>query len=181
MLALASDGPAQSPDVAVRQVLQANPVTAPYNLTTAYRNGQVVLAGTVGTKQIHDVAIRLAIATGYPIRDDLVIDTAAAHRVAAAQAQMQQMQCKRPAGPSVRPRDGSLARIEPRDGNLPYVYPPPLFGRIDDPFFGFEPPLLSYPPWWRGGGVREPGGVVQPAPAMPRSGGNTATVDPRRP
>ena len=48
-----------------------------------------VLAGTVGTKQIHDMAVRLAITTGYPIRDDLVINTGAAHRVAAAQAQMQ--------------------------------------------------------------------------------------------
>jgi len=28
------------------------------------------------------------------------------------------------------------------------VYPPPLFGRIDNPFYGFEPPLLSYPAWW---------------------------------
>jgi hypothetical protein len=28
------------------------------------------------------------------------------------------------------------------------VYPPPLFGRVDDPFFGFEPPLVSFPPWW---------------------------------
>ena len=31
----------------------------------------------------------------------------------------------------------------------PYVYPPPLFGRVDDPFFGFVPPLVSFPPWWR--------------------------------
>ncbi len=89
LLVIVSSARAENPDVTVRQLLLANPVTAPYNLMTAYRNGQVVIAGTVGTKQIHDVAIRLAIATGYPIRDDLVINTAAAHRVAAAQAQMQ--------------------------------------------------------------------------------------------
>ena len=22
-------------------------------------------------------------------------------------------------------------------------------GRVDDPFFGFVPPLVSFPPWWR--------------------------------
>ena len=22
-------------------------------------------------------------------------------------------------------------------------------GRLDDPFFGFVPPLVSFPPWWR--------------------------------
>ena len=32
---------------------------------------------------------------------------------------------------------------------VPYIYPPPLMGRLDDPFFGFVPPLVSFPPWWR--------------------------------
>ncbi len=190
LLALVSSARAENPDVTVRQLLQANPVTAPYNLTTAYRNGQVVIAGTVGTKQIHDVAIRLAITTGYPIRDDLVINTAAAHRVAAAQAQMQQMQQMQQmrlqaaggAGGAMGPSLG----ISPGIGNLPYIYPPPLFGRIDDPFYGFEPPLLSYPPWWRAGALREPGFAPQAgatAPAAPGAiaAGNTATVDPTAP
>jgi hypothetical protein len=26
-------------------------------------------------------------------------------------------------------------------------------GRLDDPFFGFVPPIISYPPWWRAGGA----------------------------
>jgi len=179
VLALVSSARAQSPDLAVGQLLQANPITAPYNLTTAYRNGQVVIAGTVGTKQIHDVAIRLAISTGYPIRDDLVINTAAAHRVAAAQAQMQQMRMQAAGGPvGAGPGMAPSLGLSPGMGNLPYVYPPPLFGRIDDPFFGFEPPILSYPPWWRGGGVRDPGGAVQPGAI---ASGNTATVDPTAP
>ena len=33
-------------------------------------------------------------------------------------------------------------------GSLPYTYPQPLFGRLDEPFFGFEPPPISYPAWW---------------------------------
>ena len=31
------------------------------------------------------------------------------------------------------------------------MYPPPLFGWLDDPFFGYVPPLISYPPWWSRG------------------------------
>ena len=148
----------QGPEVVVQQVLQANPVTAPYHLVTAYRGGKVAIAGGVGSKQIHDIAIRLAIATGYPIRDDLVIDTALAHRVAAlqAQAQSQSMMQAQAAG-QARPGIPSLGM----GSGLPYVYPPPLFGRIDDPFFGFEPPLLSYPPWY--------GAVVARSQASPSS------------
>ena len=29
-----------------------------------------------------------------------------------------------------------------------YPYPQMLFGRYDDPFWGFEPPVITYPPWW---------------------------------
>jgi hypothetical protein len=170
-----------TPDVALRQLLQANPITAPYNVMTSFKNGQVVLSGAVGTKQIHDIAIRLAIASGYPIRDDLVINTALAHRVAAAQAQAQlQAQAAAPGagGGTMAPSLGYGI------GNLPYVYPPPLFGRIDDPFFGFEPPILSYPPWWRAVVQRETGGGLAGAGAGANGGlaaGNTATVDPAQP
>jgi hypothetical protein len=133
---------------------------------TASHNGQVVIAGTVGSKQIHDIAIRLAIATGYPIRDDLVIDTAMAHRVAAAQAQWQAQAAAagRPPGVGGTAIGPSLGMAP---GGLPYVYPPPLFGRIDDPFFGFEPPLLSYPPWWRAVVARAQAGASPTAPANP--------------
>jgi hypothetical protein len=81
------------------------------------------------------MAVRTAIALGYAVKDDLVIDTAEAHRVALAQASL---------APWSWGSWGTLA------GSAPYlVYPPPLFGRVDDPFFGFEPPLVSFPPWWR--------------------------------
>ena len=48
-----------------------------------------------------------------------------------------------------------------------YVYPPPLFGRLDDPFFGMVPPLVSFAPWWRRpmeGPMPGPNGMGQPAP-----------------
>ena len=157
-LGLAPVGPAQAPSPSVQappaglaadpsraeltilQALMANPITAPYRIATSTRNGRVVLSGRVGTKQIHDVAVQAGIATGYPIRDDLVIDTAAAHRVG------------RP-GRVTRGWGRGRARLgHPAAGRWApsrYVYPPPLFGRLDDPFFGFEPPLVSYPPWSR--------------------------------
>jgi len=102
------------------------------------RGGKVILWGRVGTKSVHDVAVQIAIACGYPFRDELVIDTAEAHRVAAF-----------PAGPVV-PGPG------PWGGGASYVYPPPLFGRLDDPFYGMEPPLVSYPPWWGAVAGRQP-------------------------
>jgi osmotically-inducible protein OsmY len=168
---------ADAPEVVVRQLLQANPILAPYNLTTSFKNGQVVLSGAVGSKQIHDIAIRLAITTGYPIRDDLVINTALAHRVAAAQAQAQLQAQAGAAGAgagAVVPSPGLGM------GNLPYVYPPPLFGRLDDPFFGFEPPLLSYPPWWRAVALRDSSGG-QAGAGGGLAAGNTATADPSQP
>ncbi len=45
-----------------------------------------MLSGRVGTKAVHDAAVRLAIASGSPIRDDLVIDTGLAHLAASAGA-----------------------------------------------------------------------------------------------
>src|SRR5207253_4417464 len=50
----------------------------------------------------------------------------------------------------------------------PYLYPPPLFGRYDDPFYGFEPPVISYPPWW--GAITtqrlDPALAAEPAPVL---------------
>ena len=74
------------PDAIVLSAIRANPLTAPYAITAAWRDGTVVLAGRVGTSVIHDMAVRTVIDLGYPVRDDLVIDTAEAHRVALAQA-----------------------------------------------------------------------------------------------
>ena len=33
-------------------------------------------------------------------------------------------------------------------GGSPSLIPPPIFGRYDDPFYGFDPPAVVYPPWW---------------------------------
>lgn len=127
------------PEWIVLNVLRSNPVTAPYPIATSWRSGQVVLSGRVGTKVVHDTAVQLAIGTGHSIRDDLKIDTAEVYRSAA---------------------------MSPAVGAAPYyVYPPPLFGRIDDPFFGFEPPLLSYPAWWGAVAAREP--VMLPPQGLP--------------
>ncbi|MGC8640991.1 MAG: BON domain-containing protein, partial [Isosphaeraceae bacterium] len=123
------------PEIIVLGALRANPVTAPYGIMTSWKKGAVVLSGRVGTKAIHDIAVRTAIDLGYPIHDDLVIDTGAAQQVALSRT----AQMPWTAGPW-----GNTA------GSAPYiVYPPPLFGRVDDPLFGLEPPLVSFPPWAR--------------------------------
>ncbi len=148
------------PDAIVLSAIRANPLTAPYPITAAWRNGTVVLAGRVGTSVIHDMVVRTVIDLGYPVRDDLVIDTAEAHRVALAQAA---------GGPWSSPAAGLLV------GSAPYfVYPPPLFARLDDPFFGFEPPLVSFPPWATSSNpdsrVRQPGLAQGTVPGAPGPG-----------
>jgi len=121
------------PESIVLNAIRANPVTAPYFIRTTWRKGAVELSGRVGTKQVHDVAVRLAIDVGIPFRDNLVIDTGAAHAVAGSDAM---------ATPAA-------AAIAQGYSSSPYIYPPPLFARMDDPFFGFSPPLISFPPWWQ--------------------------------
>ena len=121
--------------MAVLWAMRSNPVTAAYPISASLQKGKVVLAGRVGTKQVHDAAVRMVIDMGIPFRDDLVIDTAAAAAVAQA------------AGPAARGYGGAMAGT--LSNSPPYVYPPPLFARLDDPFFGFVPPLVSFPPWWR--------------------------------
>src|SRR5260370_12047465 len=127
-----------TPQIVILQALLANPITAPYRIAVTPRGKQYVLSGKVGTGQVHHAAIQTVLTLGYPVRDDLTIDTAEAHRVAA----MAQAQGARGAMP------GSMIATGGFGAGSSDVYPPPLFGRLDDPFFGFEPPLLSYPPWW---------------------------------
>lgn len=142
-----ADGPATptaqattvDPAAAIIQALQVNPATAPYRFAVRPVGRQFSLSGRVGTKSAHDDAIRTVIALGYPVRDDLTIDTAEAYRVAAL------------AGPRMRPPV--------------YVYPPPILGRLDDPFYGFEPPLVTYPPFARAVAAREPINLAALAPA----------------
>jgi osmotically-inducible protein OsmY len=136
--------------------LRSNPLTASYPIATTWRDGAVVLTGRVGTTQIHDEAIRVAIASGLPFRDQLVIDTAAAHEVAQSAALSAAGLSRGAAGPTLPP----------------YFYPPPLMGRLDDPFFGFVPPIVSFPPWWPR--RNDPASFVQPrkvsAGSLPGSG-----------
>ena len=73
---------ATQPEIALLQAFAANPVTAPYRIGTTLRKGRIVLAGRVGTKQAHDVAVRTAIGLGLRFDDDLVIDTAETLRAA---------------------------------------------------------------------------------------------------
>jgi osmotically-inducible protein OsmY len=157
------------PDFIVASLLRSNPLTAPYPIRVDWKGGAVRLSGAVGTSQVHDMAVRTVIGLGYPVKDDLVIDTAAAHQVALMQAA---------AIPGISSSWGGMLA-----GSAPYfVYPPPLFGRVDDPFFGFEPPLVSFPPWTRSpnldqtgrgptsaaaGGLASPGSG-QGAPSMGR-------------
>ena len=121
------------PESIILNAIRANPVTAPYFIRTTWRKGAVELSGRVGTKQVHDVAVRLAIDLGIPFRDNLVIDTGAAHLVAGAEMM-------------ATPAASAMAQAY---SSSPYIYPPPLFGKFDDPFFGFSPPLVSFPPWWQ--------------------------------
>jgi len=152
---------------ALAEALRANPITAPYRISVTSRDGNLVLGGRVGSSGVHDAAVRTAIALGISrIKDDLVIDTTEAVRAAAM-----------PSGPYPSARPASILSS--------YTYPPPLFGRYDEPFFGYEPPLITYPAWWGplsqarlGPGAGQP--VVpaeEPAAALPP---NTveATIDP---
>src|SRR4051794_15101610 len=63
--------PSDRPELRVAEALRANPLTAPYPIRTAWKDGAVVLSGRVGTGQVHDIVVRSAIALGYPVRDDL--------------------------------------------------------------------------------------------------------------
>lgn len=149
------------PDNAVLNALQSNPYTAPYGISANWRDGKLVLTGRVGTKQIHDMAVRIALGFTSAVRDDLVIDTGEAHRVAAQSVVAPPVTARSPA--QAMP---SLGAMPYTLGNLPYVYPQPLFGMLDDPFFGFEPPLVSYPPWWGAVAARDAVNV----PAQPGAG-----------
>ena len=133
-------------EVSLLRSLQANPVTAPYAFSTERRGGKVALRGRVGTKQVHDAAIRTAIALGVPVIDDLVIDTLAAYQASAYQGPMGSGMGYPSAGPSSGL--GGFPGATSLYGSLPYTYPQPLFGRLDEPFYGFEPPAIGYPPWW---------------------------------
>ncbi len=162
---------ALGPESLLSRALRSNPVTAPYAISATRRNGVIVLAGRVGTKVIHDAAVRMAIDLGAPFRDDLVIDTAAADQ-AALMANMNAAAT----GPLAQ---GALS-------SSPYIYPPPLMGRLDDPFFGLVPPIVSFPPWWRRNDPalvepRATGNRPPPQPPAPSDGGRQTGAAPGGP
>ena len=95
------------PEAIVLSAIRANPVTAPYAIAATWKKGAVVLSGRVGTGVIHDMAVRTVIDLGYPVRDDLVIDTAEAHRVALARAYAE-ADGREPEPPTVAVRVGPL-------------------------------------------------------------------------
>ena len=155
------------PEQIVLSLIRSHPVTAPYPIATSWQRGKVVLYGAVGTKQVHDVAVRLAIETGIPFRDDLVIDTGTAHMVAQAQSAT---------GAAVSPggypgtQSAGYPGVQMNGSTYPYVYPEPLLGYLDDPFFGMVPPIISYPPWWSRG--RQNGGMIPNQNQMPNQPAN---------
>ena len=133
---------------AVLEALAVDPATAPYPIATDIRDGKLVVSGRVATSAIHDLVIQTALAYTPSVRDDLVIDTAEVGRALAGPAQG-------PAQPSGGGAGAAAAGVASFPSastysSPPYYYPPPLFGRLDEPFYGFEPPVISYPPWWGG-------------------------------
>lgn len=168
----ASHPPISSQESAILAELAANPVTAFWAIQTSRVGSKIVLKGIVGTKQIHDTAIRLAIEVTPSIDDQLIIDTAALPNL-----------------PVTGQVDLGIVASQAMNryvGPGPLIYPPPLFGRFDDPFLGFEPPLLTFPPWWTDS-AETAGGIagVDPLSNLSRPRTNLSsdtvemTIDPR--
>ena len=60
------DRPAR-PEQVVLSAIRSHPLTAPYPIVATWQKDKVVLAGRVGTKQVHDTAVRLAIDTALSV------------------------------------------------------------------------------------------------------------------
>ena len=119
-----AQAPARPEDLLVES-LRANPATAPYRIGIEVRGKRLILRGRVGSKGVHDAAVRTAIAQGFNVSDELVIDTLEATRVSAQSL-------------------GTNPAMRPASILSSYTYPPPLFGRYDEPLCG--------PEWWGCGG-----------------------------
>lgn len=126
----------EAPGDALLRALRSDPITAPYRFQVRPRNGQLFLSGRVGTKMVHDIAIRTAIAGDFPVVDELVIDTAEAYRVGAVTPALSR--------PPLLPPYVGRPWLSPG----PSIYPTPLFARPYDPFLGMDPPDIVFPPWW---------------------------------
>jgi osmotically-inducible protein OsmY len=161
-----ADNPQQRPEVIMARALRSNPLTAPYAINATWKDGTVILSGRVGTKQVHDAAVQMAIAFGFKFRDDLVIDTAETMRIAM----------------SATPSMSGYGALAPNLSGSYYVYPEPLFSWLDDPFFGMQPPVVSFAPWWRprrdGPMVGPNGAGPMPPPAAAGPGGPPPSASP---
>lgn len=148
------------------EALSTDPITAPYTIRLTLRRGQVVMRGRVGTTAVHDEAIQTAIALNLPVVDELVTDTAEVNRPGAS-----------------TPTNGPLFPNwwSPVTSNSTWIYPEPLFGRIDEPFAGMTPPDISYPPNWASINARRPLQAMQTIDRPPPLPPNTVemTIDPR--
>ena len=189
-------------EVTLLRSLAANPSTSIYAFSTERRGSKIALRGRVGTKSAHDAAIQTALALHVPVIDDLVIDTLAVHQAAAYADQLASMgggpgRMGGGYGGGMAGYGGGMGGYGSTYGTagpssglggypgattlytaLPYTYPQPLFGKLDEPFFGFEPPVLGYPGYWpalsaaRVGPPNQPGmngAQQQPQPMGPVS------------
>ena len=169
----ASPAPVAAPVVIVPgadllKLLQANPITAPFRFGIRPGPRRMILSGRVGSKFAHDAAIRTAIAAGYPIDDELIIDTTENARAALRSSALVPTPALA-ADPLAYYQGASAPSPEP------YAYPPPLFGRYEDRFAGYEPPLVSYPPWWPALSARRSADPLTPGPFYPYT---TLGIDP---
>ncbi|MDB5353349.1 MAG: putative periplasmic or secreted lipoprotein [Planctomycetota bacterium] len=172
----AAQADSSSVEIAILNALRTHPITSGYAFRTGRKDGRIVLSGRVGTKEIHDVAIRLALSLTSAIDDRIIIDTAEANRVAGVPL------ARTTVMGTATPLFGNAGSAY-LSGIPPLVYPPPLFGRIDDPFYGFEPPLISYPPWWGAVAGRRADPYAAPAldpdsPIGPDPGADRSTPPP---
>ena len=69
------------PETQLLQALAADSRTSPFQFTTSMRDGRVVLGGRVGSSSYYAAAIEVAVNSGIPFTDRLVIDTAELARV----------------------------------------------------------------------------------------------------
>ena len=125
-----------APEEIVLKAIQANPVSAPYRIKTSWQKGLVVISGRVGSTAVHGVVVQTAIDLGYPFKDDLIVDTSEAMRVASLKARSAQ-------GSQSAQRSGQA-------GDPGRSINPPLFPISEDvPTFGSEIPAIAFPPGWK--------------------------------
>lgn len=130
--------PSATPEVRLVRALLANPSTAVSPITVTSRGGSLVIAGRVGTTRIHDQVIAEATRLGVPYVDNLIIDTNVAHQVAGfpTPTEISRAPLGLPPNAWMMPAWGSSVwtpSISPYGFDSPWVY---------------DPPLVTFPPWW---------------------------------